>query len=243
MDKTASAPNAHDAAVLEGVTPAVRAELEKLAIRSAFDLLLHLPLRYLDETRLCPIGDALPGKTVQLEGTVVSAGVKYQPRKMLVCEVEDGSGHLTLRFFNFYGSQLKTLSSGTRLRLLGEVRPGFLGLEMVHPQYRPVRGGQPLAEALTPVYPTTAGLSQAALRKLIARAFVQCGLDEILPAALLAPLQLPPLNDSLRYLHYPPPDASLDALEERTHDAWQRLKFDELLAQQLSMRRHYQRRR
>jgi len=243
MDKTTGAPDFDEAAVLDGVTPAARAKLEKLGIRSAFDLLLHLPLRYLDETRLCPIGDALPGKTVQLEGTVVSAAVKYQPRKMLVCEVEDGSGQLTLRFFNFYGSQLKTLSPGTRLRLLGEVRPGFLGLEMVHPQYRPVRGGQPLAETLTPVYPTTAGLSQAALRKLIARAFAQCALDEILPAPLLAPLQFPSFNDSLHYLHHPPPDASLDALEERTHGAWQRLIFDELLAQQLSMRRHYQRRR
>ncbi len=222
---------------------AIQAKLDKLGLRTAADLLLHLPLRYQDETRLHPIAHAPLGQAVLIEGEITGANVQYRPRRTLVCQVEDGSGAMTLRFLNFYPSQIKQLAPGKRVRVFGEMRHGFLGMEMVHPQYRMVGAEEPVAEALTPVYPTTAGLSQAALRKLVLAALASCDLADTLPDDVLRPLGLPGFAESLVYLHQPPPDAPLDLLAERTHPAWRRLKFDELLAQQLSMHQHYRRRR
>ncbi|HUW50376.1 MAG TPA: ATP-dependent DNA helicase RecG [Sulfuricella sp.] len=228
---------------IAGVSKAVQGKLDKLGLRTVADLLLHLPLRYQDETRLYPIAHAPLGQAVLVEGEISDANVQYRPRRTLVCRVEDGSGEMTLRFLNFYPSQIKQLSPGKRIRLFGEMRHGFLGMEMVHPQYRMVREGDPVAEALTPIYPTTAGLSQAALRKLVLAALADCDLADTLPDDVLQPLNLPGFAESIAYLHQPPPDAPLELLAERTHPAWQRLKFDELLAQQLSMSLHYRRRR
>jgi len=222
---------------------AVQGKLAKLGLHTAADLLLHLPLRYQDETRLYPIAHAPQGQAVLVEGEVVDTNVQYRPRRTLVCRVEDGSGEMTLRFLNFYPSQIKQLSAGKRVRLFGEMRYGFLGMEMVHPQYRMVREGDPVAEALTPIYPTTAGLSQAALRKLVLATLADCDLADTLPDDMVQALNLPGFAESIAYLHQPPPDAPLDLLAERTHPAWQRLKFDELLAQQLSMSLHYRQRR
>jgi len=216
--------------------------LEKLGIQRASDLVLHLPLRYDDETRLCRIADAPHGQSVQVEGVVVNSDIKYRPRRQLVCAVEDASGTLVVRFLNFYPNQAKQFSPGTRVRLFGEIREGFFGAEMVHPKYRVVREETPLPETLTPVYPTTAGLSQANLRRTIERALAADPLDDTLPADLLARLGLPAFADSIRFLHTPPPAADQSALQERTHPAWRRVKFDELLAQQLSMRIHHDRR-
>ncbi len=179
----------------------------------------------------------------QIEGEIVHAEAQYRPRKALICQLEDASGRLHLRFLNFYPSQAAQLKPGVRLRAFGETRQGFFGMEMVHPQTRVLRGDEPLSEALTPVYPTTAGLSQNALRKLTLQVLAALEVDETLPAATLAQLRLPGVADSLRLLHQPPPDTALSALEDREHPAWRRLAFDELLAQQLSMRRHYARRR
>ncbi|MDD5329056.1 MAG: ATP-dependent DNA helicase RecG [Sulfuricella sp.] len=223
--------------------PAMQAKLAKLGLHTAHDLLLHLPLRYQDETRLYPIAHAPLGQAVLVEGEITHANVQYRPRRTLVCQVEDGSGAMTLRFLNFYPSQIKQLAPGKRVRVFGEMRHGFLGMEMVHPQYRMVGAEEPVAEALTPVYPTTAGLSQAALRKLVQAALDACDLADTLPDDVLRPLGLPGFAESIAYLHQPPPDAPLELLAERTHPAWRRLKFDELLAQQLSMHQHYRRRR
>jgi len=218
-------------------------KLAKLGIRNAFDLLLHLPLRYEDETHLYPIAAAPFGQTVQVEGRIIHSEIQYRPRKVLTCLVEDGGGQIAIRFLHFYPSQAKILAEGKTVRLLGELRHGFHGVEMVHPKFRMVDQGEPLAEALTPVYPTTAGLSQVSLRKLIRHALETQTLADNLPQDLLNRLALADFAASIAYLHQPPPEASQQALSERTHPAWRRLAFDELLAQQLSMRLHYRRRR
>jgi ATP-dependent DNA helicase RecG len=206
-------------------------------------LLLHLPLRYVDETRITQVRDLRTGMQAQVQGEIVHAEVQYRPRKMLICTLRDASGQLNLRFLHFYPSQVAALKEGTYLRAFGEVRGGFFGWEMVHPQYRAANVDEPVQETLTPVYPTTAGLTQAALRKWITWALENDALEETLPASVYRKLGLSGFAESLHALHHPAPDADLQALEERTTPAWKRLAFDELLAQQLSMRRHYARRR
>ncbi len=238
LSKSASPPT-----VFASVTPAALAKLNKLDIHNDFDLVLHLPLRYEDETRLYPIKDAPPGRTVLVEGTLLNVKTQYRPRPTFIAQIQDKSGILVMRLLHFYGSQVKALVPGVKLRLLGEVRLGFLGAEMVHPKYRVVHDDSPLSESLTPVYPTTAGFSQASLRKLIKQALEKCDLTDSLPQAVLDEISLPDFAHSVQYLHEPPPDASQTLLSERTHPAWERLKFDELLAQQLSMRLHYRARR
>ena len=225
------------------LTPATQTRLAKLGITRTADLVLHLPLRYDDETQLYPANAAPSGQPVSVEGTVVDSDIKYRPRRQLVCHIEDGSGALTLRFLNFYPSQVKQLSTGVRVRAFGEIRHGFFGAEMVHPRYRVLHGDVPVPNTLTPVYPTTAGLGQDALRRLIARALTECDLSDTLPDAVLTALESPGFADAVRHLHSPPPHAPQSDLVERRDPAWRRIKFDELLAQQLSMRLHYQRRR
>jgi ATP-dependent DNA helicase RecG len=225
------------------LSKAILTRLVKLGIATRCELVLHLPLRYDDETHLYPINDAPQGHSVLVEGVVVECDVKYRPRRQLVCRIEDGSGVLTLRFLNFYTSQLKQLSAGARVRAFGEIRQGFLGNEMVHPKYRMVGADEPVARALTPVYPTTAGLGQETLRRLIARALADCDLSDTLPEAVLKTHRLPLYRESVLFLHNPPPAVAQAEIQERRHPAWRRIKFDELLAQQLSMRLHYRRRR
>ncbi|MBI5752699.1 MAG: ATP-dependent DNA helicase RecG [Hydrogenophilales bacterium] len=228
--------------MVDAVPKGARDKLAKLGIHRDFDFVLHLPLRYVDETHIYPIAHAPFGQLVQVEAVIVNSEVRFRPRRQLVCLVEDGSGEMYVRLLNFYPSQQKMLAVGSRVRLLGELRVGFLGPEMVHPQIRVVREGVPLKENLTPVYPTTAGLGQEPLRKLIGRALASCDLHDTLPAPVLKQHHLAGFEGSVRYLHEPPPDAPINELESRAHWAWQRLIFDELLAQQLSMRRHYARR-
>ncbi|MFM2057344.1 MAG: hypothetical protein RLY71_1729 [Pseudomonadota bacterium] len=207
--------------------------LEKLGLQRDIDLALHLPLRYEDETLVSPIGQAHEGETVQVEGVVREAHVELRPRRQLVVRLADSSGVLVLRFVHFYPSHQKSLVPGERVRARGEVRGGFFGREMVHPAFRVIREGAALPTELTPVYPTSAQLPQAYLRKVIAVALGRVRLDELLPPGSV-PAGLPLLKDALHYLHHPPAGAPLPALDERTHPAWQRLKFEELLAQQLS---------
>ena len=212
--------------------------LAKLGLLRDIDLALHLPLRYEDETRLVRIADVRDGETVQVEGVVRSCHVEQRARRQLLATLDDGSGEtLRLRFLHFYPSHAKTLAVGSRVRVRGEVRGARSlwggGREMVHPAFRRVEAGTPLAAALTPVYPTSAQLPQAYLRKVVAAALQRAPLDELLPPDALPP-GLPSLRESLRALHQPPPGRPAAALEDRSHPAWQRLKFEELLAQQLS---------
>ena len=209
--------------------PATAKKLARLGIRSRFDLLIHLPLRYEDETRLTPLGQAQAGTPVLVEAPVRSTEIAFRPKRQLVVHC-DG---LALRFLNFYGSQTKqferAIEEGRLVRAYGELRPARGGAEMIHPRYRIVAPGEPLPATLTPVYPTTAGLGQATLRKLVQDALEDEAIEDTLPAAMQRRYALAPLEDSVRLLHAPPPGADLAA-------AWQRVKFDELLAQQLQLR-------
>ena len=207
--------------------------MARLGLHSDTDLALHLPLRYEDETRLTPLAELRDGMPAQVEGIVADCRIEPRPRRQLIVRLRDGGAELLLRFLHFYPSQQKSMAPGTRLRVRGEVRGGFFGLEMVHPAIKVVGAGAPLPQALTPVYPTTAQLPQAYLRKAIAGALARAPLQEVLPPELLPP-GLPSLREALQFLHHPPPDASLDTLLDHSHPAWQRLKFEELLAQQLS---------
>ena len=229
--------------ILAASSQPTRNRLVKLGIRTDFDLVLHLPLRYEDETHLYPISDLPFDRSAQTEGELLHAEVQYRPRRQLVCQIADGSAVLYLRFFNFYPSQIKQLQVGVRLRVLGEQRQGYFGPEMVHPKYRVVGESAPLAETLTPVYPTTAGLPQATIKKLIHQALARCDLSDTLGEDLLKQLSLPSFETSVSLLHRPAPDQSQSQLEDKSAPPWQRLKFDELLAQQLSMRRAYRERR
>jgi ATP-dependent DNA helicase RecG len=220
-------------------------KLAKLGLHSDMDLVLHLPMRYEDETQVLPIREAgfMAGSPAQIEGVVTECDIQYRPRRQLVVTLADESGQLVMRFLNFYGSQVKQLACGTRVRARGEVRHGFFGAEMVHPTYKVVQEGDPLPNALTPVYPAGEGLSQAYLRKTIANALTRVDWHDTLAPALLDSLKLAPFEPSVRLLHNPPPDVSEDALMDRSHPAWIRMKFDELLAQQLSLKRAQEARR
>jgi len=228
--KTASRPAAGAASAR---LSAPQQAMRRLGLVRDVDLALHLPLRYEDETRIEDIASLREGQTAQVEGVVRECRVETRNRRQLLVRLHDGSGELLLRFLHFYPSQQKQMAPGQRLRVRGEVRGGFLGREMVHPTIRVVAKGAPLPQTLTPVYPTSAALPQAYLRKAVHAALARAPLAELLPAALV-PEGLPSLREALECLHQPPPGAPLSMLEDRSHPAWQRLKWEELLAQQLS---------
>ncbi|MHA7238114.1 ATP-dependent DNA helicase RecG, partial [Burkholderia pseudomallei] len=241
---------AADAAGAQAAPKAVKTadKLAKLGLTRDIDLVLHLPMRYEDETTLTPMRELLPGETAQTEGVVFDNEIAYRPRRQLLVKLRDDDGaELVLRFLNFYGSQVKQMAVGQRLRVRGDVRGGFFGLEIVHPTVKTVDEDAPLPQALTPVYPSTAGVSQAYLRKAIDNALARTPLPELLPPeiarAYLQPLDVPPLADAVRMLHHPGVGADETALIDGTHPAWTRIKFDELLAQQLSLKRAHEERR
>ena len=209
--------------------------LRKMGLLRPVDMALHLPMRYEDETQLGTLGSARDGDTLQFEAVVQSCQVVFKPRRQLQAVVSDGSDICTLRFFNFYPNMQKALEVGRKVRLRGELRGGFMGYTMMHPTVQ--AAGSPLAAALTPVYPSTAELPQAYLRKAVlgglARALQSDAFTETIPREHLPPRSWG-LRESLQFLHHPAPDVSLGELEDRSHPAWQRLKAEELLAQQLS---------
>jgi ATP-dependent DNA helicase RecG len=208
--------------------------LRKLGLARDIDLALHLPMRYEDETRIVKLREAREGDTAQIEVTVTACEIAYRPRRQLVVTVDDGSDTCVLRFFSFYPSQQKALAPGTRVRLRGELKGGFLGWQMIHPSFKPAGGDLP--NALTPIYPTVAGLPQAYLRKVVLGALRRADLADTFPPGVTDKLKpmVWNLREALTYLHEPPPEVSLASLEDRSHPAWQRLKAEELLAQQLS---------
>ncbi|MDH5859017.1 ATP-dependent DNA helicase RecG [Lampropedia aestuarii] len=229
------------------MNPAIRKALDKLGLLRDIDLVLHLPLRYEDETRITPIAKTRDGQMAQIEATVVSNEVQLRPRRQLVVVVEDGTGQCQLRFLNFYPSQQKSMAIGAVLRIQGEVRGGFWGKQMVHPQLR--KSDAPLPTSLTPVYPVGKGLPQAYLRRMIVTALHRTRLQETLPEPVWRAIGPPPvlaqpglsdvqrwwpLQQALQFLHHPQPEVAIQTLEDQSHPAWQRLKVEELLAQQLS---------
>jgi len=212
---------------------AIERKFHALGLREQQDFILHLPLRYEDETRVTPIARLRPGFPAQVEGDILRSEILYRPRRQLTAIIADDTGELQLRWLNFYGSQHKQLTAGRRLRARGEVRGGLWGREMVHP--RMSNADAPLPLALTPVYPSTEGLPQPTLRKAIDAALRQSDLSDTLPDGLRERYDLQAFEPSIRLLHAPPPGVAEADLIERAHPAWRRIKFDELLAQQLSL--------
>ena len=222
--------------------------LQKMGLDSPMALALHLPSRYEDETELCTIEEGLiQGRfsSLQTQGVVIKNQVLFRPRRQMIVTIEDDTATLQLRFLNFYPSQQKQMAVGAHVRVRGEVREGFQGPEMVHPTVKAVAPDAPLPSSLTPVYPASAGVSQAVIRKAVTQALrdpsLQESLSEFLPKQLMMELlpsnDWPNLQSAITYLHQPPADADTRALLERTHPAWRRVQFEELLAQQISLKR------
>jgi len=227
---------------LKGVGAALQEKLARVGLETLQDVLFHLPLRYQDRTRIVPIGALRPGQDAVVEGMVASAEVIMGRRRSLLVRLQDGSGTLSLRFFHFSQAQKDGLKRGTLLRCYGEVRPGASGLEIYHPEYRAQdeSAPAPVEQTLTPIYPTTEGLTQLRLRQLSGQALERLGpesLPDWLPPEMAEHYRLGPLADALRYLHRPPPDADLEELAEGRHWAQERLVFEELLTHQLSLQR------
>ena len=227
---------------LKGVGAALAEKLAKVGLETLQDVLFHLPLRYQDRTRIVPIGALRPGQDAVVEGIVAGADVVMGRRRSLLVRLQDGSGTLSLRFYHFSQAQKEGLKRGTQVRCYGEVRPGSSGLEIYHPEYRALSGSEPIAveQTLTPIYPTTEGLTQQRLRQLSEQALARLGphsLPDWLPRELADDYQLSPLDQAIRYLHRPPPDADLQELAEGRHWAQHRLAFEELLTHQLSLQR------
>ncbi|SFM99183.1 ATP-dependent DNA helicase RecG [Variovorax sp. OV329] len=225
-------PPAAPAKAAPGAGPsAVQRALRKLGLVRDIDFALYLPMRYEDETQIVRLADVRDGDTAQIEAVVTSSEVVYRPRRQLIVTVDDGSDTCQLRFFNFYPSQQKQLAVGARVRLRGEVRGGFMGRTIMHPTVK--AAGTDLPEALTPVYSTIAGLAQPVLRREVRSGLARALLDETLPQGdAWQPAW--DLRRSLSFLHYPAPDVAMATLEDHSHPAWQRIKAEELLAQQLS---------
>ena len=218
------------------INEAIASKLDKLGLKNAWDVVLHLPLRYEDETQITPIAQAVMGASCQIEGVVTQQEVKFKPRQQLLIQVCDDAGSvLVLRFIHFYASHQRQMAVGKRIRAVGEVKLGFHGYEMIHPKVRDA-DSTVLADSLTPIYPTVNGLQQPTLRRVVQAALKVLPLQDTLPDVLLRQLGLPHLAESLHLLHAPPPSYTIQQLSDGALPAWQRLKFDELLAQQLSMR-------
>ncbi|WP_213878162.1 ATP-dependent DNA helicase RecG [Pseudomonas sp. dw_358] len=227
---------------LKGVGEAMAEKLHKVGLENLQDVLFHLPLRYQDRTRVVPIGQLRPGQDAVIEGVVSGADVSMGKRRSLLVRLGDGTGTLSLRFYHFSNAQKEALKRGTHLRCYGEARPGASGLEIYHPEYRALTGDEdvPVEQNLTPIYPTTEGLTQQRLRQLSQQALSLLGprsLPDWLPEELARDYQLAPLDQAIRYLHNPPPDADLEELAVGHHWAQHRLAFEELLTHQLSQQR------
>lgn len=211
----------------------VRSKFERLGLTTPESFILHLPLRYEDETQIQHISTLRPGMSAQVEGEIVRSEVILKPRRQLTAVLRDDTAEVGLRWLTFYPSQQTQMQVGKRWRARGEVRGGLYGYELIHPRIS--TQGAPLSVALTPIYPTTEGLSQPSLRKAIAQALKSAAMQDTLPAALIAKLDLMPFEEAVRTLHAPTPEMDTHALIEHEHPAWIRIKFDELLAQQLSL--------
>lgn len=247
-------PNAESAALaagevpltsLQGVGPRLTERLAGLGLHGLRDLLLHLPFRYEDRTRVVALGALQPGQAVAVEGDVLASEVIGSGRRStLVARIGDGTGILQLRFINYRPGHIGALRRGRRLRCFGDVRSSHYGLEMVHPEFRDAADARAQAEGegLTPVYPAAAGVHQLTLRRLVAQALSRlddpaAGRLELLPQPLRQRLNMPCFAEALRALHQPPADSQPEELLAATHPARRRLAFEELLAHQLSLRR------
>lgn len=241
MSNKAAPSLAHiDVTALKGVGKQLAEKLARLHIFSLQDLLFRLPSRYLDRTKITPIGGLQPGQNAVVQGIIKASDVVYGRRRSLMCRLQDGTGTLTLRFYHFSGSQKAKLAPGSHVRCYGEARRGSSGLEMYHPEYEfyDEQSELVLPDSLTPVYPVGEGITQSRLRSLIAQLLPQVN-EQNVPELLPGRTQdlTVSLAEALKYLHQPPTDAPVDQLMERQHPYQQRLAFEELLAHNLSLLR------
>ncbi len=230
---------------LSGVGGKVVEKLHKLGVGSVNDLLLHLPFRYEDRTRITPISVLREGDKALIEGEIESCEVVVGRRRRLVCQIRDESGSISINFFHFYPSQQKAFQSGKRIQCFGEVTQNGWLPSMVHPEYRILRNGEvsTVPDTLTPIYPTTQGLGQAQLQKLVQQAFSvskrnQDMLQDLLPEQIMCRKGYPELAQAIAFIHAPPPDASVELLEEREHITFKRMAYEELLAHNIAMREY-----
>ncbi|MGA1635981.1 MAG: ATP-dependent DNA helicase RecG [Burkholderiaceae bacterium] len=215
--------------------------LRKLGLVRPIDLLLHLPLRYEDESQVWPLAQVAAGQSVQVQVRVVLAKVVFKPRRTLMVSVEDDTGEASLRFIYFNQSMVQSFTAGREIRVLGEARRSLAGLEFIHPK---VRSGWLSAEALEsqpllPVYPTTQGLAQAVIRRHVARALQTDLPEEWLSPQTLRELGLTPLPQAIDRLHRLPAGeahrSTREAILRAEGGEWDRLRLDELLAQQVAL--------
>ena len=229
---------------LTGIGPQSVTRLEKLGIHTVQDLLFHLPHRYEDRTRIYPINTLSAGMTVLTSGTVDFTEVPMGGRRSLLCRVSDQTGYLTLKFFHFSAKQQSSLSAGTLISCFGEVKQGYQGLEMIHPEYKIIASTKNITEpCLTPIYPLTEGLRQSTLRKATTYALALClkeehALIDWLPASLLKNLGYPSLTEALLTLHQPAAHITSEQLQSGQLPALKRLAFEELLAHHLILLRN-----
>lgn len=223
---------------LHGVGKQVAEQLARLGIHTVEDVLFHLPLRYEDHTQIKSLANVTVGESVLVEGTIQSTKVNFgKQRRVFTCIISDGTGTVALRFFHFYSSLQEKLKSGVRLRCFGEVRQGYQGLELVHPQYELIdhfNSETLLEEHLTPIYPSNSNLTQSLFYNLINQIFEKHEIIDYIPEEVRNQFKLLPLKEALHTLHHPPPDISFKALREGEHPAQRRLAFEELLAHHLS---------
>jgi len=223
----------------KGVGPSMAARLEKIGLVSVQDLLFHLPLRYEDRTRVTTLRDCLPGTHTNIIGEITNNQITHGKRRMLVVDLNDGTGTVQLCFFSFSASQKNSLSVGRTIRCYGEIKRGPRGFQIVHPEYKALDEDRALTqveETLTPVYPTTDGLKQLSLRNLTDQALIRLQrgqIEELLPSSLFD--ESYSLSQALTIIHRPPPEASTSQLENGKHPAQLRLIKEELLAHNLSM--------
>ena len=241
MSSTAAA--AAGAQPESGAAGSIGQRLARMGLAHDWDFLLHLPLRYVDETRITPVQGLRAGEQALVEGEIHSVRVVSGRRRQLVARLRDESAELQLRWLHFYSSQQQMLAVGRRVRAFGVVRAIPSGIEMMHPRVRAAGEEAPLPDRLTPVYPGSEGVPQAWLRKRIARALAQAEVEEPLPQPLRQARDLMDLGEALRLLHQPPAGLDAAALEREQERAWRRLRFEELLAQQLALRQARERRR
>lgn len=222
-------------------TVSVAERVARMGLINDWDFVLHLPLRYEDETRITRICDLKAGDWAQIQGTVISSRTQGGRFMQLIASVSDGTANIEIRFLHFYPKMRERFKSGTLLRLSGQVQQQPVqfggGLQMLHPKIKePITDTSELPSTLTPVYPAGEHITQTWLRKRIDRAMLDVDLTDIVPASFTQSLSLPTLRDALKSLHHPSPGADYEAYSERRTLEWRRLKFDELLAQQLTLR-------
>lgn len=222
-------------------TVSVAERVARMGLINDWDFVLHLPLRYEDETRITRICDLKAGDWAQIQGTVISSRTQGGRFMQLIASVSDGTANIEIRFLHFYPKMRERFKSGTLLRLSGQVQQQPVqfggGLQMLHPKIKdPITDTSELPSTLTPVYPAGEHITQTWLRKRIDRAMLDVDLTDIVPASFTQSLSLPTLREALKSLHHPSPGADYEAYSERRTPEWRRLKFDELLAQQLTLR-------